>query len=77
MAKYVMALDAGTTSNRCILFNEKGEEVAFEQVALIPKLGSNQFGFKGKIDCHTASKSLADFLIACTFFSCLPTHFLL
>ncbi len=23
MAKYVMALDAGTTSNRCILFNEK------------------------------------------------------
>ncbi len=27
MAKYVMALDAGTTSNRCILFNEKGEDV--------------------------------------------------
>lgn len=25
MAKYVMALDAGTTSNRAILFNEKGE----------------------------------------------------
>ena len=25
MAKYVMALDAGTTSNRCIIFNEKGE----------------------------------------------------
>ena len=25
MSKYVMALDAGTTSNRCILFNEKGE----------------------------------------------------
>ena len=25
MAKYVMALDAGTTSNRCILFNRKGE----------------------------------------------------
>lgn len=25
MAKYVMALDAGTTSNRCILFNEAGE----------------------------------------------------
>lgn len=25
MAKYVMALDAGTTSNRCILFNEKGD----------------------------------------------------
>jgi len=25
MSKYIMALDAGTTSNRCILFNEKGE----------------------------------------------------
>ena len=25
MAKYMMALDAGTTSNRCIIFNEKGE----------------------------------------------------
>ena len=25
MEKYVMALDAGTTSNRCIIFNEKGE----------------------------------------------------
>lgn len=25
MAKYVMALDSGTTSNRCILFNKKGE----------------------------------------------------
>lgn len=25
MPKYVMALDAGTTSNRCILFNRKGE----------------------------------------------------
>lgn len=25
MARYVMAMDAGTTSNRCILFNERGE----------------------------------------------------
>ena len=25
MAKYIMAFDAGTTSNRCILFNEQGE----------------------------------------------------
>lgn len=31
MAKYVMALDAGTTSNRCILFNEKGEMVSVAQ----------------------------------------------
>ena len=31
MSKYVMALDAGTTSNRCILFNEKGDIVSLAQ----------------------------------------------
>ena len=31
MQKYVMALDAGTTSNRCILFNEKGEMCSVAQ----------------------------------------------
>lgn len=31
MAKYVMALDAGTTSNRSILFNEKGEICSIAQ----------------------------------------------
>ena len=31
MAKYVMALDAGTTSNRCILFNEKGQMCSVAQ----------------------------------------------
>ena len=31
MAKYIMELDAGTTSNRCILFNEKGEMVSVAQ----------------------------------------------
>lgn len=31
MSKYVMALDAGTTSNRCILFNEKGEICSMAQ----------------------------------------------
>ena len=25
MGNYIMALDAGTTSSRCILFNKKGE----------------------------------------------------
>ena len=25
MGKYIMALDAGTTSNRCILFDQKGQ----------------------------------------------------
>lgn len=31
MAKYIMALDAGTTSNRCILFNQKGEMCSVAQ----------------------------------------------
>ncbi len=31
MAKYIMALDVGTTSNRCILFNEKGEMCSVAQ----------------------------------------------
>ena len=31
MAKYIMALDAGTTSNRCIIFNEKGEMCSVAQ----------------------------------------------
>lgn len=42
MAKYVMALDAGTTSNRCILFNEKGEMCSVAQrefIQYFPKPG--------------------------------------
>lgn len=31
MGKYIMALDAGTTSSRCILFNKKGEIVSVSQ----------------------------------------------
>lgn len=31
MAKYVMALDSGTTSNRCILFNERGDMCSVAQ----------------------------------------------
>lgn len=31
MAKYIMAMDAGTTSNRCILFNEAGEICSMAQ----------------------------------------------
>ena len=31
MATYIMALDAGTTSNRCILFNRRGEICAMAQ----------------------------------------------
>lgn len=42
MSKYVMALDAGTTSNRCILFNEKGEICSVAQkefTQIFPKPG--------------------------------------
>lgn len=31
MSKYIMALDSGTTSNRCILFNKKGEMISVAQ----------------------------------------------
>ncbi len=31
MGKYIMALDAGTTSNRCILFNEKGDRAVLHR----------------------------------------------
>ena len=42
MAKYIMALDAGTTSNRCILFNERGEICSVAQkefTQIYPKPG--------------------------------------
>ena len=31
MSKYIMALDAGTTSNRCIIFDETGSIVSMAQ----------------------------------------------
>ena len=31
MAKYIMSLDAGTTSNRCILFDREGRMVSVSQ----------------------------------------------
>ena len=31
MSKYVMALDAGTTSSRCILFNKEGKMISVAQ----------------------------------------------
>ena len=43
MAKYVMALDQGTTSSRCILFDQKGkrewkqwENMRYARHALLP-----------------------------------------
>ena len=42
MPKYIMALDSGTTSNRCILFNHKGEVCSVAQkefTQIFPKPG--------------------------------------
>ena len=42
MSKYVMALDAGTTSNRCILFDHSGKIVSVAQkefTQIFPKPG--------------------------------------
>ena len=44
MAKYVMALDAGTTSNRCILFNEKGEMCSVAQRKNSHSISQNRAG---------------------------------
>ena len=35
MTKYVMALDQGTTSSRCIIFNEKGTIASVAQKNLL------------------------------------------
>ena len=32
MSRYIMALDAGTTSNRCILFDKNGEIVSLKHM---------------------------------------------
>ena len=53
MAKYVMALDAGTTSNRCILFNEKGEMCSVAQ-----KEFTQYFPHPGWVE-HDANEILA------------------
>ena len=42
MAKYIMALDAGTTSNRCILFDRQGRMCSSAQkefTQIFPKPG--------------------------------------
>jgi glycerol kinase len=42
MAKYVAAIDQGTTSTRCMIFNHKGESVAIDQMEheqIYPKPG--------------------------------------
>ena len=44
MADYIMALDAGTTSSRCILFNKKGEICSLAQKEFTQFI-SNQAGW--------------------------------
>ena len=42
MKKYIMALDQGTTSSRCIIFNNKGERLITTQkefTQIFPKSG--------------------------------------
>ena len=42
--KYIMALDAGTTSNRCILFNARGEMCSVAQKGIYPVLPKTGLG---------------------------------
>ena len=44
MSKYVMALDAGTTSNRCILFNKKKGKSAASRRENSHSIFQNQAG---------------------------------
>lgn len=74
MAKYIMALDSGTTSNRCILFDEKGEVCSVAQkefTQIFPKPGwvehdaeeiwSSQLEVAGKAleNIHVAAADIA------------------
>ena len=58
MSKYVMALDAGTTSNRCILFNKKGEICSVTQREFtqhFPKPGWVEHDADGDLGKHARS----------------------
>ena len=44
MGKYVMALDAGTTSNRCILFDREGNMVSVAQKEFHPVIFRARLG---------------------------------
>ena len=44
MSKFIMALDAGTTSNRCILFNEAGEICSMAQKRIPPDVSESGVG---------------------------------
>ncbi len=44
MADYIMALDAGTTSNRCILFNKKGRDLQHGAAGISPVFSTTWLG---------------------------------
>lgn len=57
MKKYIMALDAGTTSNRCILFDEKGKVCSMAQkefTQYFPKPGWVEHDAQEIWDCQMA-----------------------
>ena len=65
MPKYIMALDAGTTSNRCILFNEAGQMCAVAQkefTQFFPKPGwvEHDAGEIWHTQLEVARKAMAD-----------------
>ena len=41
---YIMALDAGTTSNRCILFNKEGKIISIAQKRIYPAFSKTGLG---------------------------------
>ncbi|MBQ1827475.1 MAG: glycerol kinase, partial [Erysipelotrichaceae bacterium] len=59
MDKYVMAIDAGTTSSRCILFNKKGEICSMAQ-----KEFTQYFPMPGYVE-HNAEEIWATQLAVC------------
>ena len=89
MAKYVMALDSGTTSNRCILFDESGRIRSVAQKEFIqhfPKPGwvehdageiwSTQLSvdvYKRQVDRATDRDTAAGRRYPCCFTCCETT----
>ena len=66
MGKYIMALDAGTTSNRCILFDKEGNIVSSIEVIPISN-GIELFASeKARLLCLGTPIEDFDLLIACT-----------
>ncbi|MCR4656340.1 MAG: glycerol kinase GlpK [Lachnospiraceae bacterium] len=59
MKKYIMALDAGTTSNRCILFDEEGKPVSMAQREFV-----QHFPKPGWVE-HDAGEIFSSMVVVC------------